>query len=119
MTQLSSSLNAALASGLRSRATAVAAQLDSGPLPGQDAGAAQSGNQPGQWPAPGADEFTQVLTPAAAVVYPAGAGATDPLLSPAQLHAAVMRGNLTLTTKIDGQPIRVLASGVLHGKFIT
>jgi hypothetical protein len=122
MTQLSSALNAALDSGLRSRATAVAAQLENGTLPGQGSAAAQSdqsGNQTGQWPAPGADEFTQVLTPAAAVVYPTGAGATDPLLSAEQLHVVVMRGHLTLTTVVDGQPIRVLATGVRHGKLIT
>jgi two-component system, OmpR family, sensor kinase len=122
MTQLSSSLNAALDSGLRSRATAVAAQLANGSLPGQVSGSAQSGqsgDQTGQWPAPGTDEFTQVLTPAGAVVYPTGAGATDPLLSPNQLHAA-MRGHLTLTTMIEGEPIRILATGVHHhGRLIT
>lgn len=122
MTQLSSSLNAALDSGLRSRATAVAAQLANDSLPGQGSGGAQSGqfgDQTGQWPAPGADEFTQVLTPAGAVVYPTGAGATDPLLSPAQLHPAAMRGHLTFTTMIEGEPIRILATGVRHGRLIT
>jgi two-component system OmpR family sensor kinase len=122
MTQLSSSLNAALDSGLTSRATAVAAQLANGTLLRQGSRVAhsgQSGNQTGQWPAPGADEVTQVLTPAAAVVYPTGTGAVDPLLSPPQLHAAAMHGHLTLTTMIDGEPIRILATGVHHGRLIT
>jgi two-component system, OmpR family, sensor kinase len=114
--QLSSSLNAALDSGLRSRATAVAAQVDNHTLPGQQSRApqsAQSGNQTGQWPPPGTDEFTQVLTPAGAVIYsPAG---QDSLLAPAQLHAAAKRGEIALTTTTEGEPLRILAIQVHPG----
>jgi two-component system, OmpR family, sensor kinase len=115
MGQLSSSLNSALDSGLRSRAMALAAQLANGTLlPGEQSGPAQSGptqsgNQTGQWPAPGADEFTQVLTPAGRVLYPAGAGAADSLLSPAQLRATT-RGPVTITMPIEGEPVRLLAT---------
>jgi two-component system OmpR family sensor kinase len=120
MSQLSSSLNAALDSGLRSRAAAVAAQVDNHTLPSQQSGAArsdQSGNQTGQWPRPGADEFTQVLTPAGAVIY--GPGGTDPLLPPAQLHAATNRGGVTLTTTVEGEPVRILAIPVHKGGLVT
>jgi two-component system, OmpR family, sensor kinase len=122
MSQLSSSLNAALDSGLRSRAIAVAAQLDNGILPGTQSGPAQSSqssNQTGQWPAPGADEFTQILTPAAAVLYPTGAGATDPLLSPAQLHVVTSREHVTLTVWVEREPVRILATRVHQGRLIT
>lgn len=117
MAQLSSSLNSALDSGLRSRAMALAAQVSNGtvrlgPRSGPSlAGPEQSGNQTGQWPGPGVDEFTQILTPSGRVLYPVHAGATDSLLSAAQLRAATS-GPATFTMMIEGEPVRILATRI-------
>ncbi|HSR87150.1 MAG TPA: ATP-binding protein [Streptosporangiaceae bacterium] len=119
MSQLSSSLNAALDSGLRSRAATVGTQLDSHTLPSQQGAlpSAQAGNQTGQWPRPGVDEFTQIVTLGGAVIY--GPGGTDPLLSRAQLLSANKRGNMTLTTTLEGEPVRLLATRVHQAGLVT
>lgn len=116
ISQLSSSLNAALDSGLRSRAAAIDLALASGRLPPSlsQYGPAQFGNQTGQWPPPGADEFTQLLSPAGRVLYPKGGGPADALLTTPQLRATT-RGPVTFTTRIEGEPVRILATRTNQG----
>jgi len=107
LAQLRSSLNSALDEALRTRGDALAAQLRAGSLPAGGApGTGQTGQQNGQFS--GADEFAQVLTPGGAVLYPSGG--EQPLLSRAQLAQAA-RGRFTASTAVEGEQVRVMASG--------
>lgn len=83
LSQLRSSLTAALDDALRTRSATLAAQLRAGSLPAdgpvETGRANQTGQQAGQFG--GADEFTQVLSPGGAVLYPAEAERPAPLLT--------------------------------------
>jgi two-component system, OmpR family, sensor kinase len=111
--QLHASLTAALDSELGLRAAALAARLASGPLPPASQGAPdQAGSHAGQFPV--AEQLAQVLTPGGLVVYASGIEGTGPLLSRAQLRRVTQRP-LTFTATIEGERLRLLASGVRRG----
>jgi two-component system, OmpR family, sensor kinase len=106
--QLHTSLTSALDSQLGLRAAALAARLVSGSLP-PGSPADQTGSHAGQFPP--AEQVAQVLTPGGMVVYSSGIEGKGPLLSPVQLRRAA-RGPLILTATIEGERLRLLASGV-------
>jgi two-component system, OmpR family, sensor kinase len=111
--QLHTSLTAALDSELGQRAAALAARLTDGPLPpASPAGPDQAGAHTGQFPA--TEQVAQVLTPPGAVVYSSGIEGWGPLLSRAQLRR-VAGGPLTFTAVIEGERLRMLATGVHRG----
>ena len=111
--QLRHSVNSALDDTLQARARTLAAQVAAArPLASVDSsGSGQNGPQ-GQFS--GADELTQVLTPAGGVLnYPPGTG-LDPLLTGAQL-AQASAAQVVLTTVIEGEQARVLAIPARNG----
>jgi heavy metal sensor kinase len=111
LSQLRSSLTAALDDALRARNDTLAAQLRAGSLPAggpaETSRANQTGQQIGQFA--GADEFAQVLSPGGAVLYPAEAERPVPLLTRGQL-AQAQHGRFTASTTIEGERVRIMAS---------
>ncbi len=111
--QLRYSVNAALDDTLQARARTLAAQVAAArPLAAVDSGGGGQNGPQGQFS--GADELTQVLTPAGSVLnYPPGTSA-DPLLTGAQL-AQASAGQVELTTGIEGEQARLLAIPAPNG----
>jgi hypothetical protein len=111
LSQLRSSLTAALDDALRARSDTLAAQLRAGSLPAggpmETGRANQTGQQAGQFA--GADEFSQVLSPGGAVLYPSEAERPAPLLTRGQL-AQAQHGRFTASTTIEGERVRIMAS---------
>src|SRR5690348_4297005 len=123
--QLRASLNAALDDTLQARAHALAAQVATArPLAGhrpasggQDSGGRNGGDSQGnggQVQFSGADELTQILTPAGGVLAYSQAAGQDPLLAGAQLRRAAA-GAVALTTAVEGEQSRLLAIPARNG----
>src|SRR5260221_2665594 len=112
--QLRVSLNRAQDDALSARAHALADAIATAkPLASRSQGNNQQGGNQGQFP--GADEFTQVLTPSGALLdYPQATGGEDPLLADAQLRRAAT-ATVLLTTAIEGQQVRLLAMPARNG----
>jgi hypothetical protein len=123
--QLRTSLNAALDDTLQARAHALAAQVATArPLAGhrpasggQDSGGRNGGDSQGnggQVRFSGADELTQILTPAGGVLAYSQAAGQDPLLAGAQLRRAAAEA-VALTTAVEGEQSRLLAIPARNG----
>jgi two-component system OmpR family sensor kinase len=107
LSQLNSSLNAALDDTLRARAEAVTVRLAAAQPaapPGQSA--AQQGNHEGQFT--GTDEVRQVLAADGAVLQSSEAAGSRSLLAAGQLSRA-SSAPVTFTTVIEGERVRLRA----------
>jgi two-component system OmpR family sensor kinase len=104
--QLGAAQIGALDAGLRARADAVAAEVSAGGLPGLPAQDGQQGQNQGEFPT--AEAESQVLTPRGAVQYSSAGSGQLPLVTGKWLRRAAA-GTVTLTTRVEGESIRVLA----------